>query len=177
LGVLDVAWTTWRSPIGLLTVVEREGMPLAIDLPGRAGATNWRERILARSPEAAIRIGACPATTGWLEAYFAGATTAAVWPETAADLAPSPAHLTIWRAIHAIPYGEMRSYQTLAVDAGLHPRQVGQLVGANPLLLLIPCHRVIGKHGALVGYAGGLGPKQWLLDHELRATGLTLRIG
>lgn len=152
-------------------------MPLAIDLPGRAGATNWRERILARSPDAAIRIGACPTTTEWLAAYFAGEPTPATWPESAADLAPSAAHLTIWRAVHAIPFGALRSYHALAGEAGLHPRQVGQLVGANPLLLLIPCHRVIGKHGALVGYAGGLGPKQWLLDHELRATGLTLRSG
>ena len=158
-------------------MVEREGMPLAIDLPGRAGATSWRERILARSPDAGIRIGACPTTTNWLHAFFDGDPTPAAWPEAAADLAPSPAHLTIWRAVHAIPFGERRSYQALALAAGLHPRQVGQLVGTNPLLLLIPCHRVIGKDGALVGYAGGLGPKQWLLDHELRATGLTLRIG
>src|SRR5690606_13576402 len=127
--------------------------------------------------DAGIRMGAWPTTTNWLQAFFDGDPTEAPWPETAADLAASLAHLTIWRAIHAIPFGEMRSYQPLAAEAGLHPRQVGQLVGANPLRLLIPCHRVIGKDGALVGYAGGLGPKQWLLDHELRATGLTLRIG
>ncbi len=158
-------------------MVEGEGAPLAIDLPGRAGATGWRDRILARHPHARIRLGGCPDTAAWLTAYFGGSTTPAPWPDAAGALAPSPHHLAIWRAIHAIPYGELRSYDALAVAAGLHPRQVGQLVGANPLLLLIPCHRVVGKQGDLVGYAGGLAPKQWLLDHELRATGLTLHCG
>ncbi|MDX2207788.1 MAG: methylated-DNA--[protein]-cysteine S-methyltransferase [Gemmatimonadales bacterium] len=173
----DIAWTTWRSPIGLLTVVEGEGSPLAIDLPGRAGATGWRDRVLARYPAARIRLGGCPTTTSWLADYFEGETTSAPWPHSAELLAPSAAHLAIWQAVHAIPYGERRSYDALAVAAGLHPRQVGQLVGANPLLLLIPCHRVVGKQGDLVGYAGGLGPKQWLLDHELRSAGLTLSCG
>jgi O-6-methylguanine DNA methyltransferase len=51
----------------------------------------------------------------------------------------------------------------------------GQLVGSNQLAILIPCHRVVGKHGELVGYGGGLPRKRWLLDHELRTAGLVLR--
>jgi O-6-methylguanine DNA methyltransferase len=71
--------------------------------------------------------------------------------------------------------GETRSYEAVAEETGLTARVVGQASGANHLALLIPCHRVVGKDGALVGYGGGLQRKRWLLDHELRLTGLVLR--
>src|SRR5205807_61248 len=57
----------------------------------------------------------------------------------------------------------------------LHSRQIGWLVAANHLAILIPCHRVVGKDGSLVGYGGGLAKKRWLLDHELRSAGVVLR--
>ena len=63
----------------------------------------------------------------------------------------------------------------LARAIRLHPRQIGWLVAANHLAILIPCHRVVGKDGTLVGYGGGLAKKRWLLDHELRAAGVVLR--
>ncbi len=80
----------------------------------------------------------------------------------------------VWRALCNIPFGETRSYEDIAVATGLHPRAVGQLNGSNHLAILIPCHRVVGKDGGLVGYGGGLETKRWLLDHELRTVGLTL---
>jgi len=57
---------------------------------------------------------------------------------------------------------------------GFHARQIGQLVGANKLAIVIPCHRVVGKRGGLVGYGGGLDRKRWLLDHEIRVSGVRL---
>ena len=74
-----------------------------------------------------------------------------------------------------IPLGQTRSYEDIAQASGLNPRLAGQLVGSNQLAILIPCHRVVGKHGELVGYGGGLPRKRWLLDHELRTAGLVLR--
>src|SRR3954462_15197638 len=68
-----------------------------------------------------------------------------------------------------------RSYDDVARATRLHPRQIGWLVSANHLAILIPCHRVVGKDGGLVGYGGGIAKKRWLLDHELRAAGVVLR--
>ncbi len=79
----------------------------------------------------------------------------------------------IWSHLLCIPYGETRSYKDIASDAG--NRQAARAVGAanarNPIGIIIPCHRVIGTRGDLVGYGGGLWRKQWLLNHE-RSTGL-----
>ncbi|HET9133257.1 MAG TPA: methylated-DNA--[protein]-cysteine S-methyltransferase [Gemmatimonadales bacterium] len=175
---MDIAWTSWRSPLGLLTLVEGETGPLVIDLAAHAAQGGWRERLSARHPTLRVRMGRCHVTREWLEAYFAGHQPAA--PDTghlAEAWGATAPQLEVWRAIGEIPFGEVRAYDDLAASTGIHPRQVGQAAGANPLLLLIPCHRVVGKQGDLGGYAGGLAAKQWLLDHELRSAGLVLRGG
>ena len=72
---------------------------------------------------------------------------------------------------------ELRQRQALAreLGGGITPQEVGAAVGLNPVCILIPCHRVVGKDGGLVGYGGGLAKKRWLLDHELRTAGVVLR--
>lgn len=65
-----------------------------------------------------------------------------------------------------IPFGQTLSYAELARRVGSNPRAVGQANGANPIAILVPCHRVLGRDGALVGYAGGLPMKLALLRHE-----------
>jgi len=74
----------------------------------------------------------------------------------------------VWQALCVIPYGETVSYQQLAhtVGDGKAMRAVGAANGRNPIALIIPCHRVIGKNGALTGYGGGLPLKRALLDFE-----------
>jgi methylated-DNA-[protein]-cysteine S-methyltransferase len=74
----------------------------------------------------------------------------------------------VWQCIAEIPYGQTASYGELAgkVGAGLSPREIGGFVGANPLSILIPCHRVVGADGKLTGYAGGLDRKRYLLELE-----------
>lgn len=74
----------------------------------------------------------------------------------------------VWRALLEIPYGDTCSYATLARRLGYERgvQAIAQAVGANPLSIIIPCHRVIGSNGALVGYAGGLAAKRWLLERE-----------
>ena len=73
--------------------------------------------------------------------------------------------LQVWNALLDIPYGETRSYKQIAEAIG-NPkavRAVGMANNRNPLLIIVPCHRIIGKNGSLVGYAGGLDKKEFLL--------------
>ena len=74
----------------------------------------------------------------------------------------------MWRQVSAIPYGQTRSYSDIAAALGRPKavRAVGAAIGRNPIWLAIPCHRVVGKNGALTGYAGGLERKRFLLDLE-----------
>jgi AraC family transcriptional regulator of adaptative response/methylated-DNA-[protein]-cysteine methyltransferase len=76
----------------------------------------------------------------------------------------------VWHALKQIPPGQTRSYGDLAEALGQpeKSREVGQANGANKLSIVVPCHRVIGSDGSLVGYGGGLWRKKWLLDHERR---------
>jgi len=74
----------------------------------------------------------------------------------------------VWRELLNIPFGEIRSYQQIATAIG-NPksvRAVGAANGKNPITIIVPCHRVIGADGNLIGYGGGLWRKKWLLDHE-----------
>ena len=88
------------------------------------------------------------------------------------DLAPrgTPFQLAVWNALREIPYGDTISYAELARRIGKPAavRAVGAANGANPIPVIIPCHRVIGSNGTLTGYGGGIERKQWLLAHEGR---------
>lgn len=74
----------------------------------------------------------------------------------------------IWKALRSVPAGESLSYGELARQVGRPnaSRAVGLANGANPIAIVVPCHRIIGANGALTGYGGGLPRKRWLLDHE-----------
>jgi methylated-DNA-[protein]-cysteine S-methyltransferase len=74
----------------------------------------------------------------------------------------------VWNELLTIPYGTTISYEALALRIGniKSIRAVGLANGQNPIAIIIPCHRVIGKGGTLVGYGGGLENKEWLLNHE-----------
>lgn len=80
----------------------------------------------------------------------------------------TPFQKKVWRALLDIPFGETVSYQQLAITVGdiNAMRAVGAANGKNPVSLIIPCHRVIGKNGSLTGYGGGLPLKKWLLEFE-----------
>jgi O-6-methylguanine DNA methyltransferase len=100
-----------------------------------------------------------------LEAYVAGRRRTFDIPFR---LHGSPFERRVWAALQRIPFGETRSYGQLAADLG-DPnlsRAVGRANGANPVSILVPCHRVIGANGALTGYAGGLARKERLLRLE-----------
>lgn len=152
-----------KSPVGELLLVGEEttdGVALtSVSMTGQRYAPvrqdDWR-----RSPEAFAD------AAGQLDAYFAGERTG-----FDLGLVPrgTPFQQRIWRALDAVRYGTTITYGELAAQLGV-PRDrivaLGAAVGANPLLIVRPCHRVIGADGTMRGYAGGVQRKQWLLVHE-----------
>ncbi|WP_336637843.1 methylated-DNA--[protein]-cysteine S-methyltransferase [Lysinibacillus fusiformis] len=84
----------------------------------------------------------------------------------------TPFQQAVWQALCDIPYGQTKSYSDIAHDINKPAavRAVGAAIGANPVLITVPCHRVIGKNGSLTGYRGGLEMKTWLLNLEKRAS-------
>ena len=104
----------------------------------------------------------------WLQAYFAGASADAAGIPL--DMRGADFEKLVWVALRAIPAGETTSYGAIAKALGSAgaSRAVGAANGANPIAIIIPCHRVIGASGLLTGYGGGLERKAWLLDHERR---------
>ena len=101
-----------------------------------------------------------------LAAYFAGAPTD--FAGLALDPRGTDFQRRVWQELRRIPRGETISYQELAhrVNSPRASRAVGQANGANPIPLIIPCHRVIAADGSLGGYSSGPGRKEWLLRHE-----------
>jgi methylated-DNA-[protein]-cysteine S-methyltransferase len=100
-----------------------------------------------------------------IDEYFAGRRTDF---DLALDLEGTDFRLNVWRAIAAIPYSETISYAELAANAGSPNayRAAGAACGANPVAIVVPCHRVVGSDRGLHGFGGGLPTKRWLLDHE-----------
>ena len=101
-----------------------------------------------------------------LAAYFNGAAEPLQF--VALDLHGTPFQQAVWRALQALPRGTTRSYGQIAVAAGSPAavRATGAAIGRNPVSILVPCHRVLGRSGSLTGYAGGLHRKQALLRAE-----------
>lgn len=85
----------------------------------------------------------------------------------------------VWQRLVQIPYGHTMSYHRLSVELGNphYIRAAASANGRNPLPIIVPCHRVIGKDGSLTGYSGGLWRKKWLLDHERKHSGKMLNKG
>jgi methylated-DNA-[protein]-cysteine S-methyltransferase len=123
------------------------------------------------SPTGAARDdGPFRALRAQLDAYFAGERRAFDLPLAAAG---TPFQRDVWAALVAIPYGATTTYGALARAIGRPSavRAVGAANGANPIAIIVPCQRVIGKDGTLTGYGGGLPRKQLLLALEARVAG------
>ena len=154
---------TMDSPVGeLLLVGEETAHGVALT---RLTMTSQRNAPQPQ-PEWRLAPGSFADVTRQLGAYFAGQLTA-----FDLDLAPrgTPFQQRIWRALDSVRYGTTITYGELAAQLGVPPDRVvalGAAVGANPLLIIRPCHRVVGADGTMRGYAGGVDRKQWLLSHE-----------
>ena len=137
---MAAARCTIESPVGPLTIAAEGGAVSAIAF-GAGGGARPNGGVLA---EAARQ----------LEEYFAGTRRAFTLPLAHAG---TPFRLRVWAAMQSIPHGETMSYGALARALGTAPRAVGGACGANPIPLVIPCHRVVGAGGALGGFSGGAG--------------------
>jgi len=157
--------TEFRSPIGLIVLAVRDGALVALEF-----AERWPERrgrLVRRFEEVELRRDADPAgVPSRLAAYFGGDLGAL--DAIAVDPGGTPFQRRVWAALRRIPPGETISYQALArrIGASAAVRAVGAANGANPVGIVVPCHRVIGADGRLTGYAGGIERKRWLLGHE-----------
>jgi methylated-DNA-[protein]-cysteine S-methyltransferase len=153
--------TTHPTPVGLLTLIASDHGLRAIlwprESPRRAGIAN-RPR---RDPEHPL----LKQTATQLDEYFAGARTSFDVP---LDLEGTRFQVAAWRALASIPFGGTTTYGRQAAALGIPTaaRALGAANRANPVCIVLPCHRVIGADGSLTGFAGGLATKQWLLDHE-----------
>ena len=149
---MSAARCTIDSPVGPLTVTAEGGLVTAVDFGGTRAGPEGRacETCGNPGPDAGVLAEAARQLT----AYFAGERR-----EFALPLAPSgtPFRLRVWAAMQAIPYGQTRSYGDLARALDSAPRAIGGACGANPIPLVIPCHRVVGAGGALGGFSGGAG--------------------
>lgn len=157
-------YTFVDSPLGKLTLVATDSCLTWLALP--------HQRFCPDLSQASFNPGLklFRQTTEWLAEYFAGNNPNA----SMIPLAPhgSPFRQAIWNLLCQIPYGQTKTYGEIAriyadtTNARPCAQATGNAIGHNPISLIIPCHRVIGSHGNLVGYGGGLPAKQFLLKLE-----------
>ncbi len=157
--------TTVETRVGGLRVAEGPDGLAALDF---ADADGRLERLAAARFGAVELIeGPCADSVARLRAWLAGDLLA--FDGAPLMLGGTDFQRRVWAELLRIPPGETRTYGDLAAALGLSAgaaRAVGLANGANPISIAVPCHRVVGKDGALTGYAGGLERKRWLLRHE-----------
>lgn len=160
------------SPIGPLVLCATENGLCHIEFSAYADAEDklrhWSLKLLGRDRFERDR-SILSEAVHQLELYFAGRLFCF---DLVLDLQGTPFQRSVWLALNKIPYGETQSYKYIGENIG-NPKAVRAVGGANnrnPLPIILPCHRVIGANGDMVGYGGGLPIKQFLLDHERQYT-------
>lgn len=168
--VLNAAW--FDTKLGPMIAIASETALVLLEFADRRGLE--REiRWLREQAHAAIVPG-CPAPIeaiqDELRRYFDGTLTAFTTP---VELFGTLFQQAVWAALRDIPFGQTLSYSALAASLGKPAavRAVARANGANPLAVIVPCHRIVGANGELTGYGGGLARKSWLLEHESKGTG------
>jgi len=155
--------TTHETPVGELTLVASDAGLRAILWPRLSPTRAGIQPRPHRDPNHPV----LQRTAAQLDQYFAGTRTTFDIP---LDLQGTRFQLAAWRSLAEIPFGTTTSYGRQAAALGIPTaaRALGAANGANPVCIVLPCHRVIGADGSLTGFGGGLPVKQWLLDHEAR---------
>ncbi|HEY2759976.1 MAG TPA: methylated-DNA--[protein]-cysteine S-methyltransferase [Pirellulales bacterium] len=156
----------YDAPVSpLLIVTDLDGKLRALEFADHEARMH---RLLSEHyGEYQLQPGTAPKTIlSALDEFFAGNLAAIESIEVATG--GTPFQRSIWRALRKIPGGATISYGQLAVrlNRPSASRAVGAANGANPIAIVVPCHRVIGANGTLTGYGGGLPRKRWLIDHE-----------
>ena len=158
------------SPIGELELLASEDGLVRLGLPDadRARADGWLRRRGLTGAVSDIAVGDDPIlaeTAAQLAGYFDGSRRDFDLP---LDLRGTTFQVAVWNVVRAVPWGRTLAYREVAAALGLPAatRAVGAANGANPIAVVVPCHRLVGADGALRGYGGGLERKVWLLAHE-----------
>jgi methylated-DNA-[protein]-cysteine S-methyltransferase len=155
-------WTMVETPIGSLRVSGDEGIVSGLYMPGQRHRPHDNP-IEIRDDERLAQVVA------ELAEYFA--ETRRQFDVRVEFLTGTAFQRGVWHELMRIPYGKTISYGELATRLGSPQasRAVGLANGRNPVSIIVPCHRVVGASGGLIGYGGGIGRKQWLLAHEKSA--------
>lgn len=163
--MLALYYTRYDSPLGEIVLFATEQALTGLWLPGqKREETLWQQAV--RQDQEPWLIQGC----AWLHRYFCGEQPSP--REIRLNPPGSPFRRQVWAQLCRIPYGETTTYGQLARELAaknggkMSAQAVGGAVGHNPIALIIPCHRVIGADGSLVGYNGGLPLKRRLLKYE-----------
>lgn len=173
---VPVRWQTVPSPVGpLVLAATPDGLCGLLFGPPERELSWLRDRLRGsglvpdlrpvRGAPHALAAAHLDAARAQLAEYFAGRRRAFT---LALDLRGTPFERAVWQALRGIPYGATRTYGEVAAEVGRPgaARAVGMACHRNPVAVVVPCHRVVGRGGALVGYGGGLEVKAFLLELE-----------
>jgi len=156
------------TPIGnLLLIVDAAGALRAAEwADGRARLPRLLRQHYGSGAFTLTASATSPAFQDAFQAYFAGRIRAL--DELPIQTGGTAFQARVWQALRTIPPGQPTSYHAFGLQLGLlrHARAIGHANAANPLNIIVPCHRLVGSSGNLTGYAGGLDRKRWLLAHE-----------
>lgn len=161
-----IEWVKLENGQWKLYIAKTEKGLCYVSSPGEA-FENFESQLGKRFPAAELSQNsqALEPYANELNNYFNGTKQSFSLP---VDIKGTPFQEEVWQALKEIPYGRTMSYSEIAasINRPSAVRAVGTAIGANPLLITVPCHRVIGKNGAITGYRGGLELKQFLLELE-----------
>jgi O-6-methylguanine DNA methyltransferase len=165
----SITWATMKSRVGTIRVAAtpRGVCKIALGKETAADFFDWLERYVGHAPRQPERSGIVALALDQIAEYLDCRRREFDLP---LDLRGTDFQRRMWSAVSAIPYGETRTYADIARVLGKPQavRAVGAANGANPLPLVVPCHRVLGSDGSLTGYGGGLDVKRRLLEMESR---------
>jgi methylated-DNA-[protein]-cysteine S-methyltransferase len=167
---------TTDSPVGPVTVAARDGRVCLLHFAAGDALLDDEHvhSVLGRwYPSDVLKTASDPAgAVTALRSYFDGNIGAI--DRVQVELNGTVFQRAVWEALRRVPAGSTCSYGELArrIGAPSAVRAVGAANGANPVAIIVPCHRVIGANGTLTGYGGGLDRKRWLLEHEAAQRGL-----
>jgi O-6-methylguanine DNA methyltransferase len=164
----ELYWSSVSCPQGLIIVMATERGVCWTGTPGTPldeGITWLRRKMQFDQVIEGEEIAPLQLAMDELHRYLAGEHIQFACP---LDLHGTPFQIKVWEELYRIPYGETRTYAEIACSIGRPAavRAVGAANGANPVAIIVPCHRVIGSNGNLTGYGGGLPTKAWLLALE-----------
>ena len=143
----------FSSPIGVVRLTEADGFIIRIELTDAAGTSSAPTPLLREAEHQ-------------ITAFLRGDRRQLDFP---IRMVGTPFQQRVWQALQQIPYGATRTYGAIATAIGNSraSRAVGMACNKNPLLLIVPCHRVVGANGNLTGFAYGTDAKRWLLELEI----------